>query len=503
MFSWPKGFPRPQYIVIDESHRIEGDVTKAMALETSEDGVDSFVHNLQHKSGLGSLFYLLAQKETVKGESTSVINSIKKEIKKTAELLEEHTQNLNPLFERYFKKKSQRYSEKYWNELPMISLEKETDDLGRYLYNHLDSIRNILKMFFNFISPYMESISLESSNDKEYILAKSLFEGFLGNFDDLLKGLDSSLDKKEDYSHSMKFHEKEGYLLYSAPINIGKTIHENLLENTDSVVFTSATLGSEKSVQGMRGLEWLTGYTYIDPSRRFKKGFFLPSVFDYKNKTKVFLCDDVPALYEQNFVPDILERITSLVRELEGRCLFLFSAKIRFEIAREVFLKKFEGEIPLFFQGMGSHVVEDFKKSKNGILVGMESFGEGIDIPGETLQFIFIDKIPDLKKDLVIQERMNYYDTNIGNSFEDYYLSYRSRSLHQKLGRLLRKDDDYGGVIIVDSRIKSWKNRTVQKFFKQMEPYQIERGDLDSACKETLNFIFDKRKRESKTYLDS
>ena len=100
--------------------------------------------------------------------------------------------------------------------------------------------------------------------------------------------------------------------------------------------------------------------------------------------------------------------------------------------------------------------------SRNGVI------REGIDIPGESLQFIFIDKIPDLRMDLVINDRREFFDKNIGNEFSDYYLANRTRALHQKLGRLLRRDNDFGGVIITDGRAKRWKGNTMEKFNKQM-----------------------------------
>ena len=65
-------------------------------------------------------------------------------------------------------------------------------------------------------------------------------------------------------------------------------------------------------------------------------------------------------------------------------------------------------EIPTFIQGMSNNIVDEFKKSEQGILIGMESLGEGIDIPGDGLQFVFIDKIPDLRMDLVINDRRDF-----------------------------------------------------------------------------------------------
>ena len=119
----------------------------------------------------------------------------------------------------------------------------------------------------------------------------------------------------------------------------------------------------------------------------------------------------------------------------------------------------------------------------------MESFGEGIDIPGDSLQFIFIDKIPDLRMDQVINDRRDFYEQNIGNEFTDYYLGHRTRSLHQKLGRLIRRESDFGGVIVVDSRIKRWKGKTLEKLYRLMEPYKINRAPLEQACNEVVSFI--------------
>jgi ATP-dependent DNA helicase DinG len=119
----------------------------------------------------------------------------------------------------------------------------------------------------------------------------------------------------------------------------------------------------------------------------------------------------------------------------------------------------------------------------------MEAFGEGIDIPGDSLMFVFIDKIPDLRMDLVIQNRRDFYEKSFGNEFSDYYLSHRARGLHQKLGRLLRTENDRGGVIIVDSRIKRWKGRTMEKFIGLMTPYKIEKRGIEHACAEVLDFV--------------
>jgi ATP-dependent DNA helicase DinG len=95
--------------------------------------------------------------------------------------------------------------------------------------------------------------------------------------------------------------------------------------------------------------------------------------------------------------------------------------------------------------------------------------------------------------DLVINERRDFYEAQLGNEFTDYYLAHRTRSLHQKLGRLLRTEKDYGGVIIVDNRVKTWKGKTMEKLVKLMEPYSLERAPLAEACEQIGEFILSKQ----------
>jgi ATP-dependent DNA helicase DinG len=183
-------------------------------------------------------------------------------------------------------------------------------------------------------------------------------------------------------------------------------------------------------------------------------------------------------------VPDLCKQINPLIKKLGGRTLLLFSSRLRFEAAVDLLLKEFEGKVPVFVQGIGKNVVEEFKKEQSAILIGMESFGEGIDIPGEKLQFIVIDKIPDVRQDLVIQKRRDFFEFKFGNEFNDYFLAHRTRSLHQKFGRLLRSEKDHGAILVVDNRIKKWKGGTLRTFQKLMEPYQIRSLPLSEACKE-------------------
>ncbi len=492
VFTWPKSFPRPVNIIIDEAHRIEHEATQGMSLEISLHDWNSFLKQLEHLQGVGSLFYLLAQFESGMGESTPVINKIREESLSVYNRLKDHFLPLMENIERLFKKLP-RYSEQYWNEIPMCKKNETNDKLAIAIINHFESIAFILKSYRELLYPYSSKWEASMLKNDNQILAFSRFEAFFMQLVDLEVALAILLEGKDSYAHSLKFHAQEGFVTLSSPIDIGKSLAETILNNTNSVVFTSATLANATGESGIKGMEWVTGYLYTDPKKRFKSGTFLPAVYDYQNKARVFLCSDTPSFKDYNFVKKVLTPVMELIERLDGRSLLLFSAKTRFEEAREILLSKFSGSIPVFVQGMGHSVVEDFKKNGKGILIGMESFGEGIDLPGDILQFVFIDKVPDLRQDLVIEERRKFFDKNIGNEFSDYYLAHRTRSLHQKLGRLLRTENDFGGAIIVDSRCKNWNDKTKMRFEEQMRPYRIERLGIEESCVKMGDFILSKQ----------
>jgi len=490
MFTWPRGIPRPSHIVVDEAHKIENEATSAFSLEASSFGLDLFKRTLVHLQGVGALFYLLSVYEDNPGSSTDTITKIRNECQASAQRLDNHLIPLATCIEALFKKRG-NYTGLYWNEIPFIKREDSTDSLAHSILNHFEGVHFILRDLYQLLSPYLAMFDVNALEGDNEVTAWARFEAFMGQLEDLHTAVASSLNSENDqaFTRSLFFHESEGFKTLVAPIDIGKSLFEGLLSTSASVVFTSATLANASGECGVKGIDWATGHIYLDPAKRFKSGLFLPAVYDYENKTKVFICDDVPGLHQNNFVEKAMQEVIPLITQLGGRALLLFSAKKRFETAREMLIAAFEGETPLFIQGMGNNVVEEFKKSGQGILLGMESFGEGIDIPGEALQFVFIDKIPDLRMDLVIQKRREYYQRHFGNEFVDYFLAHRARSLHQKLGRLLRTEADFGAIIVVDSRIKNWKGNTLKTFMQLMAPYHMQRCSLKDACQQSLEFI--------------
>jgi len=491
MFTWPRSLIRPSHVIVDEAHRLENEATEAFSLSIEEEMLKAFIRQMNHLQGIGSLFYLLARNEKESGESTKLINDIREKVMAWIKKFENELGPLRDLSEHYFKLRP-NYSPIYMNEVPMFHSEGLSDQTAAAIFRHFEGLKFIFDEMQTYLSPYHARFeNTPGSHDEKQIVAWSRFESFMGQLTDFCTAFEFSLDPKhsQDWVCAFRFQEENGFSVVSSPLDVGKILHERLLLTSSSVIFTSATLANAKGDQGVRCMEWVSGYQYLKAERRFKSATFLPPVYNYKEKAKVFLCDDTLNLTHPQFTEKTLPPILKVVREIKGRALFLFSSKVRFETAREILLKEFEGEIPLFFQGMGQQVIEEFKKGRHGILVGMESFGEGIDVPGDALSFVFIDKIPDMREDLINKRRKDFFEKNFGNQFHDYYLAFRARSLQQKLGRLLRTENDFGGVIIVDSRISKWKLSSLHTFEKLMNPYELCRAPLEEACQKVVEFI--------------
>jgi ATP-dependent DNA helicase DinG len=482
---WTRSFPRPGYIIVDEAHKIENDGTQAYELEVNERALENVAKNLSQANGLGSLFYLLAQEDQDK--ATKTIKFLKDNATESSKSLMGNLQYLEDNIEHFFKK-TPKYTSIYWNELPMIN-KQSNEALGKSIYNRLDSIRFILGSLVETLTSYATRWSTQDFDGENDVIAWSRFEAFYAGLEDLSTALNYALDNVDGFAHTISYHEREGYKLKSSPIDVGKLIRENLLTPSESVIFTSATLASETGTHGKLGAEWMTGYLYLENEKRFKEGLYLPPVYDYVDHAKVYLVDDTPSLWQKDFVPTIMKKLNPFIEDIGGRTLLLFSSRVRFEMARELLLKKFEGKIPLFIQGMNKNAVEDFKKAENGILLGMESFGEGIDIPGKKLEFLYIDKIPDMRQDNVIQKRRDFFERSFGNEFNQYFMPYRSRLLHQKLGRLLRTETDIGVAIVTDSRVKRWKRKTRDDFKNLLKPYHIQEVSFDEALKKGIEFL--------------
>jgi ATP-dependent DNA helicase DinG len=243
-------------------------------------------------------------------------------------------------------------------------------------------------------------------------------------------------------------------VLAAAPIDVGPILREQLFQKTNSVIMTSATL----SVGRQASFEFFQSRIGATQHASLKLG----SPFNYRQQARIIVVRGMP---DPNDEPADFERLCSAmifryVKRTNGHALALFTSYAMLgKVAARLAADLRSAGIGLFSQGDGTprgHLLDQFKSSPRSVLLGTDSFWQGVDVPGEALQNVIITKLPFMVPDQpLLQARMDAIRKAGGNPFRDYQLPQAVIKLRQGFGRLIRTQQDRGIVVILDPRIYS------------------------------------------------
>jgi ATP-dependent DNA helicase DinG len=263
-------------------------------------------------------------------------------------------------------------------------------------------------------------------------------------------------------------------ILTSSPIEVAVELNEVLYPRLRTSVFTSATLtvGGDFSYFLERlGLDQDT------------ETISLASPFDYRARTMLYIPDSnkqnpFPQPDQEVFFTSIQETIRDLLLMSNGRALVLFTS---FYAMRKVhgFLAE-NVSFPLLIQGEAPKnvLLETFQQQTHSVLLAVASFWEGIDVPGESLSCVIIDKLPfEVPSDPVIMARINKLRQEGENPFMSFQLPRAILALRQGVGRLMRATTDKGLLAILDIRL--FTKRYGSLFLKSMPPSPVTRSMAD------------------------
>ncbi len=233
---------------------------------------------------------------------------------------------------------------------------------------------------------------------------------------------------------------RQNVFLQATPIDVGPILRECLWSKLECAVLTSATL----AVGG--GFEYIRRRLGLEHARES----VLPSHFDYENQALFYVPPDLPDARTPQFTSKAAERIRKVLEITSGRAFVLFTSHAQMNDVYERLLG--EIEFPLLKQGDApkTALLEEFRLTPNAVLFATSSFWQGVDVQGEQLSCVIIDRLPfAVPSDPVVAARVKAIDVDGGNAFFQYQVPAAVITLKQGFGRLIRSLHDRGLLVSV------------------------------------------------------
>ncbi|MEI7849302.1 MAG: RecQ family ATP-dependent DNA helicase, partial [Chloroflexota bacterium] len=463
--SAPLRLPHFACLVVDEAHNLEDVATSALTKEVSEKSLDNVLHKLYNpRTERGLLVRILAalrNPDAIK-TITGALNAVHH--------VQERVQDFGPFLVQFIRRCTEqvnpRYGASYRLEAPPEKVHSITWQQVALAHRELFDLH--LKDLIGALSQLLEVVRSANNLPYQQAVVQDL-ETLITDLADqralayeLLRVADQKLvywievgppiypkaEPRDDHP--------DGWAIKAAPIDVGEAL-QPFYNKLSSVTFTSATMA-------LKGNDFSYFISRLGLNNRLANKFVrkLPPALPYNRNVLLGLASyltyaPLPHTME-SFKQELSNELKLFLRFTDGRALGLFTARERMEfVAEKISHELSRSGIPLYAQSPGTsrrRLLDAFREHKEAVLFGLRSFWEGVDVPGETLSFVLMEKLPfPLLIEPVHRARAENLEKHGKSEFDDYMLPLMLLQFKQGFGRLMRKETDCGAVVLFDRRI--------------------------------------------------